>query len=404
MVKYQKIKIISDSMLFKIAIKNLLGAGIRTWLNVFVTSVSIFMIIFSSGMYSGMMKHAMNVSIDTEIAGGAYWHPKYDPYDPITFEDSHSKTPQVLKSIVKDEKALEVLVSQAAIYPNGRIVPVIMKGITLDQSILNIPTKELIKYNGPNIPIMIGKGMAAYSKLELGDTFTIRWMDASRTYDAAEGEIIHIMDSGNFKIDIGHIWIPLNIARDILSMPNESTYVVYKEGIKEIHSSEDWIKRDVEYLVRDMKAIIEQDRPNAIMIYIILLALAAMGIFNAQTLSIFRRKKEIGTLMALGMQKGRVVLLFTLEGALNAILAIFLTGVLFGPILYYFNINGIPLPIDYSDMGLIISKTLMPVYSPLLLIATAIIVFIILLIVSYIPSRRISRMNPVDAIRGKTVL
>ena len=391
-------------MLFKIAIKNLLGAGIRTWLNVFVTSVSIFMIIFSSGMYSGMMEHAMNVSIDTEISGGAYWHPKNDPYDPLTLEYSHSKTPEELKSIVEDENALEVLVSQAAIYPNGRIVPVIIKGITVDQSILNIPTNELIKYSGPNIPIMIGKGMAAYSKLELGDTFTLRWMDASKTYDAAEGEIVHIMDSGNFKIDMGHIWIPINIARDILSMPNESTYVVYKDGIEQVHSSVNWIKRDVEYLVRDMKAIIEQDRPNAIMIYIILLALAAMGIFNAQTLSIFRRKKEIGTLMALGMKKGRVVLLFTLEGALNAILAIFLTVILFGPILYYFNINGIPLPIDYSDMGLIISKTLMPVYSPLLLVATAIIVFIILLIVSYIPSRRISRMNPVDAIRGKTML
>ena len=39
-------------MLFNIAIKNLVGAGIRTWLNVFVTSVSIFMIIFSSGMYT----------------------------------------------------------------------------------------------------------------------------------------------------------------------------------------------------------------------------------------------------------------------------------------------------------------------------------------------------------------
>ena len=36
-----------------------------------------------------------------------------------------------------------------------------------------------------------------------------------------------------------------------------------------------------------------QDRPNAIMIYIILLSLAAMGIFNAQTLSIFRRKKFV---------------------------------------------------------------------------------------------------------------
>ena len=50
MVKYQKIKKITNFMLFKIAIKNLLGAGVRTWLNVFVTSVSIFMIIFSSGM------------------------------------------------------------------------------------------------------------------------------------------------------------------------------------------------------------------------------------------------------------------------------------------------------------------------------------------------------------------
>ena len=108
--------------------------------------------------------------------------------------------------------------------------------------------------------------------------------------------------------------------------------------------------------------------------------------------------------MALGMKKRTVVLLFTIEGALNAILAIFLTIILFGPLLYYFNLNGIALPIDYSDMGLIISKTLMPVYSPILLIATAIIVFIILLVVSYIPSRRISRMHPVDAIRGKTAL
>ena len=187
-------------------------------------------------------------------------------------------------------------------------------------------------------------------------------------------------------------------------MPDESTYVVYKQGINEIDNSSTWIKRDVEYLVRDMKAIIDQDRPNAIMIYIILLALAAMGIFNAQTLSIFRRKKEIGTLMALGMEKRKVVFMFTIEGALNAIFAIILTVILFGPILFYFHLNGIPLPIDYSDMGLIISKTLMPVYSPILLIATALIVFIILLIVSYIPSRRISKMHPVDAIRGKTTL
>ncbi len=390
-------------MLFNIAIKNLLGAGIRTWLNVFVTSVSIFMIIFSSGMYSGMREHAMNVSIDTEIAGGAYWHPKYDPYDPTTFEDSHSKTPIEFKNLISNNNAIEILVNQASIYPEGRIMPVVLKGIPLDQNVLNIPISSLNNYVGPNIPIMIGKGMSEYAKLNIGDTFTVRWMGSDNSYDAAEGEIIHIMDSGNFKIDMGHIWIPLSKAREIFLMDKESTYIVYKDGINEISSMSGWIKRDVKYLVRDMEAIIKQDRPNAIMIYIILLSLAAMGIFNAQTLSIFRRKKEIGTLMALGMPKNRVVLLFTLEGALNAVLAIIMTGVLFGPLLYYFSIYGIPLPIDYSDMGLIIAKKLIPVYSPLLLIMTGLAVFTILLFVSYLPSRQISKMHPVDAIRGKTV-
>ncbi|MAZ68694.1 MAG: ABC transporter permease [Candidatus Marinimicrobia bacterium] len=388
-------------MLFNIAIKNLVGAGIRTWLNVFVTSVSIFMIIFSSGMYTGMKQHAMNVSIDTEIAGGAFWHPNYDPYDPITFEDSHSITPSILTELVESNKALEVLVSQASIYPDGRVVPVIMKGITLEQEILNIPTKEILKYEGDNIPILIGRGMSKYTKLNIGDTFIIRWMDDNRTYDAGLGEIVFIMDSDNFKIDFGHIWLPIEKMQKMLSMENESTYVVFDDNINP-HSAGDWIKRDVKYLIRDMETIIEQDRPNAIMIYIILLSLAAMGIFNAQTLSIFRRKKEIGTLMALGMHKRKVVLLFTIEGAMNAIFAIILTVLLFGPLLYYFSIYGVPLPIDYSDMGLIIAKRLIPIYSMPLLVATALIVFLILLLVSYLPSRKISKMHPVDAIRGKT--
>ncbi len=391
-------------MLFNIAIKNLIGAGIRTWLNVFVTSVSIFMIIFSSGMYTGMREHAMNVSIDTEIAGGAYWHPEYNPYDPITFENSHGPTPNGLNQLIENGEAIEILVSQASIYPNGRVIPIVMKGITANQTVLNIPTQTFLEYNGSNIPILIGKGMAASSKLKIGDTFIVRWMDKNRTYDANQGEIIHIMDTDNFKIDMGHIWIPLSVVQNMLSMDKQSTYVVYKEGLQNIKDKSDWIKRDVNYLIKDMEAIIAQDRPNAIVIYIILFVLAAMGIFNAQTLSIFRRKKEIGTLMALGMHKRKIMLLFTLEGALNGFFAILLTIILFGPFLYYFSIYGIPLPIDYSDMGLIVAKRLIPIYPFSLLFITCFLVFIILLIVSYIPSRQISKMHPVDAIRGKTTL
>ena len=393
-------------MLFKIAMKNILGAKLRTWLNVFVTAISFFMIIFISAMYDGMREHAMQVSIDTEIAGGAYWHPDYVPLDPMTLEDAHSVPPDAVRALVDQKKAISVLVSQASIYPNGRIMPVIMKGITPEQNIVNMPTQTLANNDEVTIPVLIGQGMANDSKLEVGDSFTIRWLDADRTYDADEGIVVHIMDTENFKLDMGHIWVPLEKAQAMLAMEGEATYVTYAEGLSIVENKGDWVPRDVKYLIRDMEALIKADEPNAAIMYIILLALAAMGIFNAQVLSIFRRGKEIGTLMALGMTRSRVVGLFTLEGGLNAFLAVIMTVILFGPVLWYFGAYGINLGIDYSEgqMGLIIAKRLIPVYSIGLLITTTIIVSIIVLIVSYMPSRRIARMKPTDALRGKVAV
>ena len=389
-------------MLFKIALKNLLGARLRTFLNVFVTSISFFMIIFITGLYDGMRQHAKQVTIDTEIAGGAYWHPLYDPMDPMLFEDSHSTLPQDIDGLVKNKKAVSILVSQAAIYPNGRIMPVIMKGIDPSQSIVKMPTKTLEKKNNINIPVLIGKGMANNTKLNVGDSFTIRWLDADGTYDADEGTVVHIMDTENFKLDIGNIWIPLKKAQEMLAIKDEVTYVSYAIGEKRVKDSEDWIHRNVDYLIQDIEAAIEADKPGNQIMFLILLCLSAMGIFNAQVLSIFKRGKEIGTLMALGMTRSKVVGLFTLEGGINAVLASALTVFPFGLILWWTAKHGVPMPMDYSEMGFMIAKQLMPIYSFSLIIITTIVVFCIVIIVSYLPSRRIAKIKPTDALRGKT--
>ena len=390
-------------MLFKIAIKNLLGARLRTILNVFVTSFSFFIILLMSGMYDGMLQHAKNVTIDTEIAGGAYWNPNYDPLDPMSFEDAHSIIPNEIKSLVNQQKAFPVLVSQVSIYPGGRIMPAILKGIPPNQNIVKMPTQSLNGFNDGTIPVLIGKGMAQNTKLNVGDSFTIRWLDINSTYDADEGTVVYIMDTENFKLDMGHIWIPLDIAQSMLAMEDQATYVTYEKGLSVVNNKGDWTIRDVDYLVQDMEAIIEADKPGAQIMFMILLALAAMGIFNAQVLSIFKRGREIGTLMALGMTRLRVVALFTLEGGLNAILSAVATLIIFGPILWYFGTSGIPLPIDYTEMGLIMAKRLIPVYSIGLILSTMILVSIIVLIVSYMPSRKISNMNPTDALRGKAI-
>ena len=397
-------------MLFKIAIKNLIGARLRTFLNVFITSISFFVILFISGMYDGMRQYAKQTTIDTEIAGGSYWHPNYDPLDPMSFEESHSPIPDNVKNLIDSKEAFPILVSQASIYPNGRMMPVIMKGIPPEQSIINMegnntdkinPTKMLANHDEIEIPVLIGSGMAEKAQLKEGDAFTIRWLDSEKTYDAMEGTVVHIMNTENFKLDIGTIWIPIKTAQSMLEMEDEATYVTYNKNIEQLKNSGDWLHRDVNYLISDIEAAIEADKPGNQILFIILLSLTAMGIFNAQVLSIFRRGREIGTLMALGMTRSRVVGLFTLEGALNSFLATAMTVVVFGPILWYFGEKGIPLPMDYSEMGLMIAKRLIPVYSFGLIITTTILIAAIVLLVSYLPSRKISKMKPTDALRGK---
>jgi len=390
-------------MLFNLAIKNLIGAGMRTWLNVFVTAVSFFMIIFISGMYDGMRSHAKQVTIDTEVAGGAYWHPKYDPLDPFSYEDSHGIPPEEIRDLIKNEKAFSILVSQASIYPSGRMMPVMMKGIEPEQSIINLPTRSLLKETDGLIPVLMGNSMANYTKLKVGDSFAIRWLDANRTYDADEGLIVYIMETENFKVDMGTIWIPLERAQTMLDMKNEATYITFAKNISTVQEKENWIYRDVDYLMRDMEAMIAADEPNARIMYAILLALAGMGIFNSQILSIFRRRKEIGTLMAIGMTRSRVVGLFTLEGGMNAFFALIMTLVLGGPVFIYFSMYGIPLPIDYTEMGLIMAKRLIPVYTLGLFVSTTLFISFVVLVLSYLPSRRIAKMKPTDALRGKVV-
>ena len=95
-------------------------------------------------------------------------------------------------------------------------------------------------------------------------------------------------------------------------MEGEATYVTYQKDEQRVDRPGAWVHRDVNYLIQDIDAAIEADRPGVQIMFTILLSLAAMGIFNAQVLSIFRRGKEIGTLMALGMTRSKVVGLFVI--------------------------------------------------------------------------------------------
>ena len=59
------------------------------------------------------------------------------------------------------------------------------------------------------------------------------------------------------------------------------------------------------------------------------------------------------------------------------------------------------MPYDTDDLGIAISEVIYPSYSFGLILSTILVVMITATIVSYLPARKIAKMNPTDAIKGK---
>ena len=116
--------------LFRLAWRNLIGAGTRTWLNVLVLSMSFVVIVWTQGMIEGMNAQARDAATAAEYAGGQYWQAKYDPYDPFTLTDAHGPLPAELAALVSAGDATPVLVVQGAIYSGGSMRPVLLKAPT----------------------------------------------------------------------------------------------------------------------------------------------------------------------------------------------------------------------------------------------------------------------------------
>lgn len=384
----------------KLAIRNLLGAGLRTWLNVIVLSLSFVVIVLNQGLLEGWDRQASRDTIEWEIGGGEFWHPAYDPYDLSTVYDGHGPVPETLPSGIQRGAMTPILMAQATIYPGGRAQGVLLKGIDPGQKILKVPSLSL---SAGELQAVIGTRMAKSCALRVGDALTIRWRDKSGMFDAAEARIVRIMKTNVVTADKGQLWIPLEELRRMMKMPGEATIVVLAPGASFGQTAAGgWTFRDQDYLLKDIKSVIKMKTVGRSIVFSVLLLLALLAIFDTQVLSIFRRHREIGTLIALGMTKGEVIRLFTIEGGMHALLAM-LAACAYGiPLLTYLAVAGIPVPTEAVDsMGIAMAERMFPVYTATLVVGTTLVVLVSVTIVSYLPTRRIAKLNPTDAIRGK---
>ncbi len=384
----------------KLAYRNLIGAGLRTWLNVVVLSFSFVVIIWMKGILVGWDHQAKTDMVNWEIGGGQYWNEAYDPFDPFTLRDAHAPVPNELKNQVENGEVEPILITQGTLYPDGRMQSILIKGIDPDQNILELPTQKLDTAVDA-VPAIVGTKMARLNRLEVGDYITLRWRDANGTFDATEIYITAIFHTNVPAVDMSQIWISLDSLQSMLLMPGETTLLTLNTMSLQSEQIDGWIFKPISELVADIEKMIKTKSIGQSVFYAILLLLALLAIFDTQILSIFRRQKEIGTYVALGYTRWGVVGLFTVEGAMHAVLAFIVASAYGIPFLIWQAKTGWAMPMDTSDFGMALAETLYPVYSAGLVVSTILIILLTTTLVSFWPSRKIAKMNPTEALRGK---
>jgi ABC-type lipoprotein release transport system permease subunit len=138
-----------------------------------------------------------------------------------------------------------------------------------------------------------------------------------------------------------------------------------------------------------------------LLIFMIIIFLAlSFGIINTMLMAVLDRVREIGMLMAIGMNKFRILIMITIETILLMLTGSALGLVLSYCLVEYYKIYGIDLTAFASGFsGIGFSSIVYPFIEPNAYFQIAVMVIITGILSSIIPARKALKLNPAEAIR-----
>ena len=180
--------------------------------------------------------------------------------------------------------------------------------------------------------VALAENLAKALDLKVGDSGVIFGATLDGQANAIDFEVSDVYNTGNAATNDKFILLPLDIAQQLLDTQGAErlTVLLTDKGLTgakraEIEARLNTAGLGVELRTwEELSSFYGQVRQlfNMIFSFIfsIVVIVALMSIINTMSMVVVERTKEIGTLRALGMQRGTVMRLFSFEGMLLALL------------------------------------------------------------------------------------
>lgn len=409
-----------NTKIFKIAFSNVLKHKRRTFFNIITFMANSIALLFVIGLIKGMYNQAFERTIDLDTGHFKIYHKEYAADKQKMPLEHNIKDPYAVMDALKDVPyfvaAAPRIRNFAVLSDFQKKTTVMVVGVDTENELKAMKTLERVppEYRLPASGgvVLIGKKLAPLMKANPGDPMLLYSQTAYKANNLADLSVLGQYSAGFAAMEKGVVFVPFKFASEFLDMSGAATEIAVRiqdkmyllQAKKEIDRilaekfpdlvANDWTK-EASGLIEGAKA----DLVSYSVLFGILLFLAVFIITNTLTITVFERTAEIGTLRAIGLEKGQIGWMFMWEGLLLSLGGALAGGLISIPIAMYMNTTGITMP------GEMIEKMPFPIESMTSknVWTDWILVTVICLVTGILgalkPSKKAAETNIVDALK-----
>lgn len=401
-------------MLTKIASRNIWRSKKRSLIIITAVSIGLWAGIFMMAFYNGMIEQRINSAIADELSHIQLHHPEFRKEYEIKYD-----LPKGRKMLKMIDKEITIKAAAGRIIIKGMIASASgSSGITIngvmpkEENELTNLSKKIIKgsYFTPKTnEIILSEKLRKKLKLNLKKKTIITFQDKEGNLASAAFRITAIYKTINAPYDDSNVFVKITDVDSLAGIPNAINEIAVllksntalDESQKKLRQEfpQTEIKNWMEISPELGLTISVGDQMVFIFMGIILLALA-FGIVNTMMMAVLERTREIGMLLALGMNKFKIFMMIVLET-----LFLILAGCPVGMLLAFTTIaitqkTGIDLSQfsqAYSSFGY--SSIIYPSLTGRQFGIVLLLVFITALFSALFPARRALKLNPAESLK-----
>jgi len=444
--------------IFDLALRNIQRNRRRTLLAVISIALSVALTTFLNGFTSGVLRNMVknitknesgHIRIATE---GFVQRSRFMPLDELVADPE--QLIQEIMAIPEVNKEIAVIAPRIAfgtLLSNGPKT-IAAYGVagdsTTETQVLNM-NRSIVqgRYLEKKGEIILGERAAASLGLSVGDRIRIVTQGADYSLRLRRFSIVGLFSTGVPQMDRSFFQIPLEDAQEFLRTGGgvQQILVLLKDytqadrisailkqelpksgfpiagismagGVKADATKADTAKADATKAegantdgalqIQSWTEIGEYPRLIKLMetiyfwIDLVITFLGAFIISNIMMMVVLERKREIGILKALGLNRRETLGLFLTEGALMALIGSGI-GTLLGFLLcWLFSVYGIDFSSAMGSLTFPVDPVFYAVVDPAGIAAMFVLGLAVSMVVSYLPSRRAALLDPVDAIKS----